>query len=376
MSTFSGNGYLMSVMRRGSAPAVPVSRNGAALRPALSPEAPHPADELRSIESESIELVRDLTSSRQNLTETTQAPVGNQAPDRFPESHQASLEIAGSRDSKQISESLADRNYLSPPDVEVVPPPTPSGPALETRLRTMPPKMDAALPSSPEAQPREPEETAITTPTLKQMPAIVELKLPRDFFVRRTLTMSEPQFARRLDYETEKAKIANFVQPKPRSGQTVSRVETSVSPDRSDLNDLGRISLPTVVSEKQSVSAAFVPATQPASRQQQIQAAPIVVNTSSAEEKFASRNTKLDPTSAEVSDVIVPVRRHDHLAVSSSKPAVAAPTPPNPQPRLRINQLDIQIINQTPAQQPGPPNPPSDSRLLERRYLHRSSLGL
>jgi len=57
------------------------------------------------------------------------------------------------------------------------------------------------------------------------------------------------------------------------------------------------------------------------------------------------------------------------------RPPAPAEAAAPPQPRLRINRLDVQIINQ-PAAQPQPvgTRAPDVTQQLERRYLGRADL--
>jgi hypothetical protein len=100
----------------------------------------------------------------------------------------------------------------------------------------------------------------------------------------------------------------------------------------------------------------------------------IVASTQVSNEEPKGTEALVAPVSSPQLGTVPPQPRQEqtsHLSLRSPPETKADVSPPA---RVRINRLDIQIVNQRPAARPSQTSAPDIAQLLERRHLSRADL--
>lgn len=360
MPAFSGNGYLISMMRRGAAPVVPLPPRNLPVRSAVSNH-PLTSDLMQSAPQAPGQVLSEQNAGAEQNT------ASRFVQDRFADGGSPIPEIDIEQDSTQVIASPAISERPASKDREPVRHQPLASPA-ENVPNTIASGVDAVALSIAEESAKNMEGIGLSSSERAQ--GIVELKLPKNFYARATPPQSS-QKVPKLGTDAEQATVVMPAQPKPASQGLEQAPLLSVVPLSN--SDVARISSPAAVTEKPGIAIAPVSTLEPVGERRISVVAPVSMERVPAEEKPKAKETRLGEQLPVPGLINAAAKQERGVPVSHAQPTPAATIA---QPKLRINHIDVQVVNQLPAQQPAPANSPNNGRLLERRYLHQLGLEL
>lgn len=375
MAAYFGNGYLLNVLQRGSA-----------LVGQLRPQ-PTPLARL-----DSIEATRALDASQVAREPTGQDPIHSSA-ERFERSvFSAGPKAVPPKESLTIgavenispttgSESLPPEKYLAETNTSSAPadPREATKPELRSDVPALGPSSPPPLPipiqtsiaSIAERPPQESAPLVETQPKSHSASAVFELKMPKGFFGQPSPETGHAEEAETLVKRSDVSAPEEPTESHP-AGPPTGSLDSAAEQHRA-ANDLWHV---VTVKESIEPSDSQTFRLTPGKSIPESQAPPPPITrkddvVSPADIEAPAARVTLSSFQASASAPrLEPTPEHLQLWQPPVAPAVAA------SPRLRINRLEVQVINYTPPRATTTPQTqaPDVSQLLEKRHLGRIDL--
>lgn len=383
MSAYFGNGYLLSILQRGASPVV--KSRPKVNQPSLRVEETFATTGNQSLEVQTESLHRPVTAPA-----VTHMPSDGVPTRPWRNERAEAAVVATDSDSREVPAlpvATEASQTLASPKLET----HQAGPLESQVYSTEPPLLQTSSEGNPSSSsfspaPASPQQSVRDNqPKAKSGNKPFELRMPENFYdpaKLQTATTIQPQI------ETEELPPVSTAVAQPRNDEApIDHISESAALIRTRRDTpaqteivaapaglLQRRESQTISSAQNSHSAQPAPQNPLAPPSVTPQLSSVVNNVANQEPQSIAQPTALLPVRA--SEALVPTPRLEQPAelLNLRQPPMAAPPAAAPQARLRINRIDIQVVNNMRPAAPSEARAPDVSQMLEKRHLGRVAL--